>query len=360
MKNLKRAISVFLAVTILALANIQGVATATTAKSKVFSDVKASAWYKQYVDDISSKGIIEGIGNGKFGPNDKLTVDQLLTMMVKANKLTAPKQSTDTYWGSPFVRKAKEMGWVKDSEFKDYKVAITRGEIARIIARAMPNSETPISLSEYQNMFKDYEEIDPTMRTYILKVRAAGIISGYYDAKYDTDKFSSDPYRGMVFGAKNTATRAEASTMIVNYITPEKRVEPSVVIGETKAYYNGFTTGIEGVNTALIFIDGTPESENTDGESPLVSFDVLFWNEYKYQPELAAQGYLDAKKILLQQLDEKTVDAAIAYGKTKTDPEMKLDTKWFVSADKKYTIGVESMTYQLTYIDFSVYYNQDN
>lgn len=333
-------------------------ASAASAKALTFSDVKASSWYKSYVDIISSKGITVGIGKGKFGPNNKVQVDELLTWMVKANNLTVTKQSTDKYWGSPYIRKAIEKGWVQDGEFENYKVPITRGEIARVIARAMPDVKTPIDLSEYKNMFKDYNDIDPFLRDFIVKVRAAGIIAGYYDAKYDTDKFSSDPYKGMVFGADKTATRAEASTMIVNYLTPTIRKEPSVVIGDTKAYYNGFVTGVEGVNTVLFGIEGIPEDENTNRDYPLVMFNVVFWKDYKAQPELAAQGYKEAKEVLTQKIDEKTVDEAIAYAKTKTNPDIKLARKEFISADKKYYIDVDSNSTFVTDVSFAVYYNK--
>lgn len=345
----------------LAVVSIPGVATAATEKALTFSDVMAGSWYKQYVDIISAKGITVGVGNGKFGPNNDVKVDELITWMVKANNITVTKSSTDTYWGSPYIRKAIEMGWVKEGEFTNYNVPIKRGEIARIISRAMPDEKTPIALSEYKNMFKDYQEIDISLREHILKVRAAGIIAGYYDAKYDTNKLDNDPYAGMVFGAEKTATRAEASTMIVNYITPSIRKQPSVIIGQKQSYYNGFITGVEGVNSALTGIGGTNPYEYEDyKDRPLIHFDVVIWRDFKPQPELADKGYKEAREILMQKIDEKTVDEAISYAKTKTDPEIRLETKWFVSKDKKYEILVQSISFEQPYIIFAVYYNKDN
>lgn len=49
-----------------------------------FSDVSTSAWYDGYVAVAASQGIVEGYGNGMFGPNDPVTYAQAVTMVVRA------------------------------------------------------------------------------------------------------------------------------------------------------------------------------------------------------------------------------------------------------------------------------------
>ncbi|HYE69756.1 MAG TPA: S-layer homology domain-containing protein [Anaerovoracaceae bacterium] len=58
-----------------------------TAKNR-FTDVKTSAWYAGYVETAVSYGIITGYSNGKFGPNDKIAREQAMTMIARAMKLT--------------------------------------------------------------------------------------------------------------------------------------------------------------------------------------------------------------------------------------------------------------------------------
>jgi hypothetical protein len=53
-----------------------------------FSDVKASDWYCGYVKTASSYGIITGYGNGHFGPDDKITREQAMAMTARAMKTT--------------------------------------------------------------------------------------------------------------------------------------------------------------------------------------------------------------------------------------------------------------------------------
>ena len=56
-----------------------------------FSDVNSSAWYCEYIKTATEYGIIAGYGNGKFGPMDKITREQAMTMVAKAMKITGLK-----------------------------------------------------------------------------------------------------------------------------------------------------------------------------------------------------------------------------------------------------------------------------
>ena len=53
-----------------------------------FSDVKAADWYAGYVGTAVSYGLITGYANGTFGPNDRITREQALTILARAMKLT--------------------------------------------------------------------------------------------------------------------------------------------------------------------------------------------------------------------------------------------------------------------------------
>lgn len=52
--------------------------------AKSFSDVKPSSWYYNYVNIASSHGIIEGKTADAFGPQDKITRDQMAVMIYRA------------------------------------------------------------------------------------------------------------------------------------------------------------------------------------------------------------------------------------------------------------------------------------
>ncbi|MGS0763184.1 S-layer homology domain-containing protein [Syntrophomonas curvata] len=56
-----------------------------------FSDVQSSDWYSGAIQTASQYKIISGYGNGKFGPTDKVTREQAMTMIAKAMNITGLK-----------------------------------------------------------------------------------------------------------------------------------------------------------------------------------------------------------------------------------------------------------------------------
>lgn len=56
----------------------------SSAGSTVFSDVAADHWASGYINVAQAQGIISGYGNGMFGPEDKVTYEQAVKMIVSA------------------------------------------------------------------------------------------------------------------------------------------------------------------------------------------------------------------------------------------------------------------------------------
>lgn len=56
-----------------------------------FNDVTKDAWYYDAVSIASEYGIISGYGNGQFGATDKITREQAMTMVARAMKITGLK-----------------------------------------------------------------------------------------------------------------------------------------------------------------------------------------------------------------------------------------------------------------------------
>ena len=53
-----------------------------------FNDVGEDSWYAPYIKTAASYGIINGYGNGNFGPQDKITREQAMAMIARAMKIT--------------------------------------------------------------------------------------------------------------------------------------------------------------------------------------------------------------------------------------------------------------------------------
>ncbi len=116
------------------------------AKTKEFSDVKASSWYYNYVRVASSQGIITGRADGKFYPNEIITRDQMATMIYRAfrNTVTFPatakrfKDVPSTSFAYEAVGKLAANGIVQGygDTFKPHSPA-TRGQAIAIMDRAL-------------------------------------------------------------------------------------------------------------------------------------------------------------------------------------------------------------------------------
>jgi len=58
-----------------------------------FDDVSVSDWFCGYVKTASAYGLINGYDTGRFGPNDKITREQAMTIIARAMKLTGLETS---------------------------------------------------------------------------------------------------------------------------------------------------------------------------------------------------------------------------------------------------------------------------
>ena len=116
-----------------------------------FEDVSESDWYAMAISWAESNGIIGGYGNGKFGPNDDLTREQLVTIMYRyaKNKGIDVSVGEDTNilsyndafdvseWAIPAMQWAVGNGLIsgRTASTLNPKDKATRAEIATIIMR---------------------------------------------------------------------------------------------------------------------------------------------------------------------------------------------------------------------------------
>jgi len=75
----------------------------------------------------TQKGIIEGYGNGEFGPEDGITYQDALTMAVRTLGFK------DLGWPWEYIEKAIELGLTKDVTDKAYTAVLNRGEVAQLV-----------------------------------------------------------------------------------------------------------------------------------------------------------------------------------------------------------------------------------
>lgn len=179
----------------------------------IFSDLSISHWAYDNVCQLVELGIIEGYNNGDFGTNDQVRVDEYIKMTVTALGYF-PDESKTGYWATNFINKAFDLGLIAENQFKNYKRAIKREEMAYIIVKAytLNNAVSQDNLKPtIQAYIKDYYLIDDSYKDSILTSYQIGLICGKGTSGSDG------------FDPKGYATRAEASTVIIRLLFEDKR-----------------------------------------------------------------------------------------------------------------------------------------
>ncbi len=170
---------------------------------KSFKDIE-NHWARNEIELLAGKGIVAGMENDNFEPDENITRAQFATMIFNIMELKKEQytgkfmdvKSSD--WFASYVEAVAKAGVVLGSQghfYPDNK--ITREEMAVIIVRVMELKEIDTISSKIS--FNDKEEISSWAAESVSKAIDKGIIKGMTD---------------LTFQPRQNATRAQASVMI--------------------------------------------------------------------------------------------------------------------------------------------------
>ena len=100
-------------------------------KYSKFSDVDTSNWACGYITKAAELGIINGYGNGKFGPKDQVTYAQLIKMVVCAWGYKSDAEDRGG-WPDGYIAVAKDSAYLEGVSFNSKDPAL-RHVVATII-----------------------------------------------------------------------------------------------------------------------------------------------------------------------------------------------------------------------------------
>ncbi len=167
-----------------------------------FTDLDNVGWAQEAIDYMFSKGYVNGVGDGKFAPNDAVTREQFVKMLVNVFGLEAASDSAASFsdvqpgaWYAEYVNIAASLGIVSGMGDGSFGVGtpISRQDMAVMIARC-----TNVEGGDAAE-FADDSAISDYAADAVHAMKSAGYISG--DEKGN-------------FNPKNTATRAETATVL--------------------------------------------------------------------------------------------------------------------------------------------------
>lgn len=108
-----------------------GDSRATAPKSAVFQDVPANNWAANYIAWAVEHGIVSGYGNGMYGPNDSVTYEQAIKMLLCA--VGCEDEAVDAGgWPYGYIMVADKLGILIGVE-DTFGNSITRSNVAVLI-----------------------------------------------------------------------------------------------------------------------------------------------------------------------------------------------------------------------------------
>lgn len=215
---------------------------AHAASAVVFTDI-SQHWGKATIEDMVTRGILDGYPDGSFRPNDPVKVDQFIKMLMLSYSDLHPngerswkstflsslseenrtiisqdyryydfKPSTTGYWAKPFIDIASDLHFLNKSRYSDFQSNMTRENVAEVLYYTLQETEYLEDESFSRSVAQSYGDLTSAsdrMQKFIAEALVKGIMQGYPNGK---------------FGVGDVVTRAEALVILNRLTDPSKRI----------------------------------------------------------------------------------------------------------------------------------------
>ena len=189
-----------------------------------FSDVSEDSWYAPAVVSAYEYGLLNGRGEGRFAPQESITIAELLTIAARlrciyqtgSDALPETESEDGAPWYAPYVAYLKSEKLLDNSFEGFYLLPASRAQMAGIFAFALPEEW--------------YEDIN-----------AALVTSGVASGEFIADVTEKTPYRSEIllmyrrgllsgmdekgsFYPERSVSRAEIAALLTRVVEPEARL----------------------------------------------------------------------------------------------------------------------------------------
>ncbi len=176
----------------------------------------AGHWAKKAINDMGSRMVISGVGNGIFRPDRSITRGEFTAIVVTALGLKPGKGTAgfndvqDSDWYSGYIKTAFEYNLVSGYNAENFrpKDSITREQAMSIIARAMKITPLKVELTE--------GEMKELLVTYLDGEKIAGYAKDGIAACVKTGIVQGR--KGNILDPKKNITRAEVAVIVRNML----------------------------------------------------------------------------------------------------------------------------------------------
>jgi len=173
-----------------------------TPDNGTYTDLDGALWAENYIYDLKNKGVLTMGADRKFRPNDNITREEFVKMLVCALGISAPgevsfKDVSRDSWYYTYVAAAFNSGIVNGIDAKHFGVGelITREQMAAMATRALGITDFETGTEA----FADDSEISDYAKAPVYYMQEKGIINGMGEN---------------TFAPKANASRAQAAKII--------------------------------------------------------------------------------------------------------------------------------------------------
>lgn len=157
-------------------------------KNLTFDDLEDVSWAKEAIEYLYENGMISGVGNNKFAPKNQITREQFTVMLVNALKLDLQDPSSefedvkDDDYFAKHIAAAKKLGIINGISATKFGVGekITREDMCTMIYRACFDGKT----TENTDNFTDSDMISDYAKTAVNYLSAEGIVNGFENGTF--------------------------------------------------------------------------------------------------------------------------------------------------------------------------------
>ena len=198
------------------------------AAGAAFTDVPQDHWANPYVEAMTQKGVVTGVGNGRFNPDGNLSTAEFAVMLTQA---FCPKEVADPEeggaWWEPYLNAAWEAGYLTDTtagfSYADgswdadvVTAPMTRYDMAQAMNNTAVAEKMTLPTDEQreaaQAAIGDFDSIPEDYESAVVAMYALGYLSGV-NANGD-------------FGGESTMTRAQSCVVMSKLLGTEVETTP--------------------------------------------------------------------------------------------------------------------------------------
>ncbi len=299
-------------------------------KKYKFNDSQDVIWALNAIEKLAGKGIIGGVGQGKFAPQNKVTQLEALAMVLRLtgdndeadsrkNQVHPKYKGIMSSWGMGYIFVAIEKGILLPEELSGFNpnTPAKRHEIAKYIIRAMGKTDEALKHMDEELTFKDSSAVPEKSVGYVYLINELEIMVGNNNMFKPMEPVTRAEMAVLLDRAEGDFTLPDTdnrknNTVFVSADTNDNEITVKVkgtsvtydVLEGVQVYKNNSFQTLEDLvagdvlqltlndSKKVIFIEVVKEASEDDKEETAVSFSAV---SYSNLPEVLQNEVNDLK-----------------------------------------------------------------